>query len=532
MQLPQKVAVELPFFTMTLLRHERAWKLLQDTKRLLKRTKALIPAELLELEQAIKKRTISGSDALKQAHALKRRTKKQRTFLRSCIEGTIGLVIALLFATVIRTIWFELYEIPTGSMRPTYQEGDRLIGTKTSFGVNIPLVTDHFYFDPHLIHRDQIVIFSLDNMNARDPDAVYFWLFKGKKMLIKRLIGKPGDTLYFYGGRVWIVDQEGHFIRPTSKVEHVPYISFEGREGVQSGVHVSTLPFWAGDFIGMKNYAEAKLIDSSHLQIAHFPDTDRTLLLGSHTFLRPYISEITLTQEQLLTIATHMSTARFVVRDGRASRSDILDRSVSLAGIPDGTYQFIDGQAQEIDFAGIIHNLPKTHPLYNHKLIKTLFNEGFDFIGLYAPASPFFPQRFVYFTDGQLMLAGHPLLSKEESTAFIAQENRKASNYYRPFIDEGEPTKERVLQYGVKVPDHSYYVLGDNFPMSADSRDFGFVPQGNIRGAPGFLFWPPGDRFGPPSTTADWITLPHMILWLGLGLAVVITWRCYYRIPK
>jgi signal peptidase I len=52
-------------------------------------------------------------------------------------------------------MWFELYEIPTGSMRPTFKEQDRLIAFKTSFGINIALVEDQFIFEPdHIKNTD------------------------------------------------------------------------------------------------------------------------------------------------------------------------------------------------------------------------------------------------------------------------------------------------------------------------------------------------------------------------------------------
>jgi len=42
----------------------------------------------------------------------------------------VALVCALLVAVVIRTVWFEPFEIPTGSMRPTFEEQDRLVVSK------------------------------------------------------------------------------------------------------------------------------------------------------------------------------------------------------------------------------------------------------------------------------------------------------------------------------------------------------------------------------------------------------------------
>ena len=43
-------------------------------------------------------------------------------------------------------------------------------------------------------------------MDIADSDYLYFFVFPGKKQYVKRLIGKPGDTLYFYC-------REGHGLR-------------------------------------------------------------------------------------------------------------------------------------------------------------------------------------------------------------------------------------------------------------------------------------------------------------------------------
>ncbi len=56
-----------------------------------------------------------------------------------------------------------------------------------------------------------------------------------------------------------------------------------------------------------------------------------------------------------------------------------------------------------------------------------------------------------------------------------------------PYFNEG--------QFGARhksiiIPDHSYFVLGDNSPSSKDSRFWGYVPEENMRGMAFFVYWP------------------------------------------
>lgn len=190
---------------------------------------------LIQLENGIAQKDRPAADAA----ARKVQNFKALHFKKSLFGHVLELVFALAFAlvvaTIVRQMWFELYEIPTGSMRPTFREQDHLTVSKLTFGVNVPLQTEHFYFNPELVQRASVLIFSGDGVPFIDENTSYFWLFPYKKRYIKRLIGKPGDTLYFYGGKIYGYDKEGNFINELvdspwmQQLEHIPFLSFEGR---------------------------------------------------------------------------------------------------------------------------------------------------------------------------------------------------------------------------------------------------------------------------------------------------------------
>ncbi len=107
------------------------------------------------------------------------------------------IVQALLLALVIRTLLFQPFSIPSGSMRPTLLEGDYLFVTKWSYGYSrysLPLAPNLFSGriwggEPE---RGDVVVFKF----PPNPSIDY----------IKRVIGLPGDKVQMRGGQVFIND--------------------------------------------------------------------------------------------------------------------------------------------------------------------------------------------------------------------------------------------------------------------------------------------------------------------------------------
>lgn len=469
-------------------------------------------------------------------------------------EFSSGIIFALLVAVLIRTMWFELYTIPTGSMRPTLKEEDYLVVSKTDFGINVPLRLNHFHFAPDRVQRGSIFVFNSGNIDMKDADTLYFYLFPGKKQLVKRLIGKPGDTLYFYGGKIYGIDVDGKEIEAFQKeacfqkLEHIPMMRFEGRiESLPDGSilvqqmnqpiarlsskEVYTIgqkgekPPSFADFLGMKHFAMARLLTADDLQKI-YPDlnkdqADLFLELTHHPHLSRYPvshlakehSILPLKQKHIDRIADHLTTCRFQINNGFLSRlgwgkisSKFLPR---LENVPNGTYEILDGVVYElpfpnIPFLGIFTNgytkkVKPDHPLYSRdpKTIYTLYNLGIEPLTQYLPSQKeqqAIPSRYAYFREEALYLLGSPIFEKEDPIlkAFALEEEKKV----RPFLDQGPPSKEEILKFGIKIPKKMYLALGDNHAMSGDSREFGFVPEENIKGSVSFLFSPLGERLG------------------------------------
>ena len=142
-----------------------AYKWYQKKRAILPPTQlASFESQLQGLDQAILGK--NKEEASRLAHSIEEfcQAHFKKSFWEYLWEMVIAILVALIVAVIVRQMWFELYEIPTGSMRPTFKEQDHLAVSKTTFGLNVPLKTKHFYFDPHLVQRTSVIIWSGDNI--------------------------------------------------------------------------------------------------------------------------------------------------------------------------------------------------------------------------------------------------------------------------------------------------------------------------------------------------------------------------------
>jgi signal peptidase I len=94
------------------------------------------------------------------------------------------IAIALILAVVIRLFVAEPRFIPSDSMVPTLQIGDRLVIEKLSYRFSAPATGDIVVFDP--------------------PAQLQVYGYAPDKAFIKRVIGTPGDVVQVKDGRVYL----------------------------------------------------------------------------------------------------------------------------------------------------------------------------------------------------------------------------------------------------------------------------------------------------------------------------------------
>src|SRR3954452_22493326 len=105
---------------------------------------------------------------------------------------------AVIIGVVVRTLLFQPFNIPSGSMIPTLLIGDYLFVSKYSYGYSKHSIP----FSPNLFEgrilgsppkRGDVVVFKLPRDNSTD--------------YIKRVIGLPGDRIQMIEGRLYINGQ-------------------------------------------------------------------------------------------------------------------------------------------------------------------------------------------------------------------------------------------------------------------------------------------------------------------------------------
>ncbi len=107
------------------------------------------------------------------------------------------LILFLLLMSLFRSAVADWYTVPTGSMKPTILEGDRIFVNKMAYGLRVPFTTQSLlkWADPQ---RGEIVIIESGIAAQR---------------LVKRVIGVPGDIIMLKENRLFVNGQALQYTR-------------------------------------------------------------------------------------------------------------------------------------------------------------------------------------------------------------------------------------------------------------------------------------------------------------------------------
>ena len=125
------------------------------------------------------------------------------------------IVVVVVIFILISTFSFQSFHIPSGSMEPTLEVGDRVFVSKFAYGYNRfsipfdpPIGEGSVFYDAP--ERGDVAVFT----NPKDD----------YKDLIKRVIGLPGDSIQMISGRLYI---NGEMVK-REIIRYMKYTNYRG----------------------------------------------------------------------------------------------------------------------------------------------------------------------------------------------------------------------------------------------------------------------------------------------------------------
>ena len=115
----------------------------------------------------------------------------------------------------IRSSLADWNDVPTGSMKPTILEGDRVFVNKLAYDLKVPFTTWHVTQWGH----------------PQRGDIVVFYSPKDGQRLVKRVIGLPGDTIELRNERLVINGQSVDYAAPDPEMA-AQLSGFERERGI------------------------------------------------------------------------------------------------------------------------------------------------------------------------------------------------------------------------------------------------------------------------------------------------------------
>lgn len=100
-------------------------------------------------------------------------------------------VLMILIVSSLRSALADWNDVPTGSMKPTIQEGDRVVVNKLAYDLKIPFTTVNIFKWGDPTRGDIVVLFS-----PRDGTR-----------LVKRVVAVPGDRLEMRENQLFVNDK-------------------------------------------------------------------------------------------------------------------------------------------------------------------------------------------------------------------------------------------------------------------------------------------------------------------------------------
>jgi signal peptidase I len=132
-----------------------------------------------------------------------------------------GFALFVVLMIIFRSALADWNVVPTGSMKPTIIEGDRILVNKLAYDLRIPLtqISIHKFSDPR---RGEIVVFDSKAADTR---------------LVKRVIGLPGETVEMRNNQLIINGLEARYSGVERAADAI--FAIESYEGMTHRIEVA-----------------------------------------------------------------------------------------------------------------------------------------------------------------------------------------------------------------------------------------------------------------------------------------------------
>lgn len=153
-------------------------------------------------------------------------------------EGFGSFFLAIAVALTIRWAFIEAYVIPSGSMLPTLLINDHIFVNKLVFGLRVPF-TEKWLLKLSSPKKGDVVVFKYPENKSQ--------------FYIKRVVGTPGDRVYYENGNLYINDELVEKYPPMKKKADFKWLTDQDFKGEGDGA-LANYSHWE-EKLGSKVYS-------------------------------------------------------------------------------------------------------------------------------------------------------------------------------------------------------------------------------------------------------------------------------------
>jgi signal peptidase I len=421
--------------------------------------------------------------------------RRRKSRIREDIEAVI---LAIIFVVVIRQYVAEAYKIPTGSMEPTLM-GDSEPGR----GDGDNIIVDKMYYWYNPVARWDVVVFKRPNEEADSRGGAADGRERAvldTRNFIKRCIGLPGETIQIKHGDVYITNNAG-------LDGEIPQKPAEAQEALWQRVYfcdfTAAYPFSGGkqrwditnmariSFRGGKMVADAGptsgvLLELQQILDYRIGDNNEEIEKDKGAYGKNCVGDIMIE-----------TSATFGDADSSLTLEIVEDDCLYTASLGPGgsaiSWRLGDAQAvkEKVNFdfsAGVEY--------------KIRFINVDDRLRLMVNGKPAWGEH--HFAKGEVPISdGGSTAAAARIRILNGKMTLSSLNIYRDVYYTDAPGNN-ATKGPYHVPEECYFALGDNSPISSDSRVWGTFSRQDLIGKACFVFFPFHPVFDIEKKRLEW----------------------------